>query len=400
MCIGCGVCSYICSAHAVTLQDIIDEGIRPFVQKDKCRKCSECVNSCPGYIAYPLPPPSASIQQLKHSWGHVLRLYEGHATDADLRFNGSSGGVANALALYCLENLGMKKIVHTAQDPDKPWANKTVLSNNKNDIMRTSGSRYSPASPCDGLSALDNPLETGRYVFIGKPCDIQGLRNAQALRPDLGEKIGCAIGIFCAGTPSTRGTIELLKKYGITPEILEEFRYRGRGWPGNAAYRLKGEKSLTDIASYQDAWGFVQKYRPFRCYLCPDGTSEYADISCGDPWERKALSSEPGISLVLVRTEMGDKIIKGAIQLGYVHLSPVEPEVLQKSQINLFYKRTEIWGRLAGLAILGIPKPRLKGFSLFSLWVTKATLSIKLKSFLGSIRRALKRKYYYRNMYQ
>ena len=57
--------------------------------------------------------------------------------------------------------------------------------------------------------------------------------------------------------------------------------------------------------SYMESWGFLQRYRPYRCYLCPDGTGELADLSCGDPWYREILEDEPGHSLVVVRTERG-----------------------------------------------------------------------------------------------
>jgi len=230
-------------------------------------------------------------------------------------------------------------------------------------------------------------------VFVGKPCDVEGLRKTQAIRPQLDDNVGVAIGIFCAGTPSTKGTIDLLSKYGIDHKEVEELRYRGRGWPGTFSVRLKGSHEWKELASYQEAWGFLQKYRPFRCYLCPDGTSEFADISCGDPWYRKIEDGELGTSLVLVRTEKGRKIVRGAIQAGYVRLEPVKPELLDLSQRELQLKRGAIWGRVTTMTALGIPAPHFSGFSLFRNWL-KIPLGHKARSLVGTTRRILRRKYY------
>lgn len=69
-----------------------------------------------------------------------------------------------------------------------------------------------------------------------------------------------------------------------------------------------------------ESWGFLQKYRPYRCHLCPDGTGEFADISCGDPWYREIKEHETGYSLALARTQRGREILHAAIDAGYAVL--------------------------------------------------------------------------------
>jgi coenzyme F420 hydrogenase subunit beta len=142
-----------------------------------------------------------------------------------------------------------------------------------------------------------------------------------------------------------------------------------------------------------DAWGFVQKYRPYRCYLCPDGTSEFADISCGDPWYREIREGEHGYSLVLVRTERGRRILQCAMKDGYVTLERADPRILEVSQKNLLTKRGAIWGRLVAMKAFGIPTPRLHGFYLFDNWL-KVSLQEKIRSIAGTVRRIITRKYY------
>lgn len=394
LCLGCGACEYVCPEKKIELIDFTDQGIRPVISNGDCSGCSDCVTVCPGVgIAHdPLMAATEGlISMLTEGWGPVLEIWEGHATDKAIRFEGSSGGLATALALYCIETERMEGAVHVGNDDEEQFKNKSTFSRTKGELLAATGSRYSPASPCDHFKAIEDA--DGACVFIGKPCDIEGLRKTQAIRPELKKNIGVAIGIFCAGTPSTQGTIDLLGKHGINYEDVEEIRYRGRGWPGSFSVRLKNEPQWRELATYEEAWGFLQAYRPYRCHVCPDSTAEFADISCGDPWYRSIGGDEPGKSLVLVRTKKGRDLVKGAIQAGYVELAPVKPEVLELSQKELLRKRGAIWGRVMTMKTLGIPAPDFEGFSLYRNWL-KLPGGQKLRSILGTVKRIFTRNYF------
>jgi len=395
LCLGCGACEYACPEKKIKLIDFIDQGIRPVVlPTGDCSGCSDCVTVCPGVGVSHDPMMKTAegvINMLTEGWGPVLEIWEGHATDKVIRFNGSSGGLASALALYCVENEGMRGVVHVGNDSEEQYKNKSTFSRTRDDILATTGSRYSPASPCDLFQAIEDA--EGACVFIGKPCDLEGLRKTQSIRPGLSKNIGVAIGIFCAGTPSTQGTVDLLAKYGISHEDVEELRYRGRGWPGSFSVRLKSDSEWLELATYEEAWDFLQAYRPYRCHVCPDGTSEFADISCGDPWYRSIDADEPGKSLVLVRSEKGREIVKGAIKAGYIQLTPVKPEILERSQKELLRKRGAIWGRVTTMKTLGIPAPHFQGFSLLRNWL-KLSGGQKIRSILGTAKRIITRNYF------
>ena len=328
---------------------------------------------------------------LEKGWGPMLEVWEGFAVDPNTRILGSSGGLATALATYCLEREEADQVVHTAGDEEKPWKNRTVVSRTREELLSRTGSRYAPASPCEGLKEIE--IYPGKSVFIGKPCDVQGLRKAQEARSVLKGKTALAIGIFCAGTPSTRGTLDLLKRHGIDPEQVRDLRYRGRGWPGMFGVSLNGKGGPDLEIPYIESWGFLQKYRPYRCYLCPDGTSEFADISCGDPWYKKVELGEPGLSLIIVRTERGREIIQKAADANYIKINRVSPEVIGQSQKNLLEKRSAIWGRLLAMKLFGVPTPKYEGFYLYANWRMLAGKE-KVRSVLGTAKRIVQRKYY------
>jgi len=393
LCIGCGACAYMCLEKNVSLINVVHEGIRPRAQESHCKRCGECLKVCPGIDhSQDFDPQATSlISGLATRWGPVLEVWEGHAVAPEIRKKGSSGGLASALSLYCIEEAGMQGVLHASPHETQPIENATAFSTNRSQILTRAGSRYSPASPCDGLGqieAADRPC-----VFIGKPCDGAALKKAREMHSGLDRKVGVAIGIFCAGTPASQGTIDLFKKLGVNPDSVAEVRYRGHGWPGKFAVRPVGGDTFCEMATYTDAWGFLQKYRPYRCYLCPDGTNESADISCGDPWYRNPEEGEAGSSLVLTRTEKGKTILRGAIEAGYVVLEKRDPQILEKSQQNLSAKRNAIWGRLLVMKSFGIPTPRLRGFHLFESW-RRLSKKEKARSILGTARRVIQRGYY------
>jgi len=392
LCIGCGVCAYICPEN-ITLVNVLNEGIRPKLAQSPCGECDACLKVCPGInvVHSTVRDRDHVIPSLMKSWGPVLEVWEGYAADPEVRYSGSSGGLASAIALYCIEKGEMHGLLHIGPDEKTPLKNKTVLSVSRAEIVARTGSRYAPASPCDGLSmvaAAPDPC-----VFIGKPCDVTAVTLARTLRSELAENMGVTIGIFCAGTPSSQGTLDLLEKQGIDPGTVEEVRYRGKGWPGKFSVKIKGEEAPREVMTYMDSWGFLQKYRPYRCHLCPDPTSEFADIACGDPWYRSIEEGEPGQSMALVRTERGREILKGAIEAGYVILKKADPSILERSQRDVLQKRGAVWGRILAMKIFGIPTPKLQGFSLFENWL-RLSFKHKMKSTFGTARRILLRGYY------
>ena len=392
LCIGCGACAYACPDEKIKLVDIDNDGIRPIVDPGGCDGCDLCIKVCPGIkTIQPVANSTDVIQQLKKRWGNIIELWEGYAADPEIRFRGSSGGLCTALSIFCIEKGKAGVTLHIGSNPERPWQNKTFRSTLREELVGRTGSRYSPASPCDGLKLIKEAEDPS--VFVGKPCDVAGLRIAQGINPELDNKTSLAIGFFCAGTPSTRGTLDLLRKHHINPDEISELRYRGMGWPGNTAAWRKNDKEPFVQVSYKDSWGFVQKYRPFRCYLCPDLTAEFADISVGDPWYREVGENEPGQSLILIRTEKGRKIFREAMESGYVKAVRAEPDILYKSQKNLLGKRQAIWGRILAMKILGIPYPRLEGFHLFENWLD-LPLKEKVKSVLGTARRIVQRNYF------
>jgi coenzyme F420 hydrogenase subunit beta len=389
LCAGCGACAAVCANQAIELVDIFDRGIRPVVDSEKCRKCGSCVEVCPGIGISHQPFNDRSAPELLCEWGPVLEVWEGYAADPQVRYNGSSGGVATALALFCLEKQGACGVLHIGTRNGAPLKNVAVFSKSKAELLERTGSRYCPAAPCEKLQWIQEYKSPS--VFIGKPCDVVALRKSQAVNPLLNEKIGLAISIFCAGTPATKGTYKILSSLGVEPEQTEEIRYRGCGWPGATTVKIKGENSRMRKMSYEESWGTIlSHFSQHRCRICPDSTGEFADISCGDPWYRELKEDELGWSLIVVRTERGKEILRKAMKAGYIELERVGPDTIPRSQKALLARRRHLWGRLLMMRMMGVPIPRYTGFFLLRSWF-RLSFTDKLRSLAGTLKRIVLR---------
>jgi len=384
LCSGCGACAAACPDKNIAMADVTNRGLRPFLKSDQCRFCGTCVQVCPG-------AGLTGRETGAGEWGPVLDVWEGYASDEQLRYKGSSGGAATALAQYCLDHEDVEGVLQTQADPADPLRNRAVLSRTRHDLLSGTGSRYSPAAPCE---KFDWMLKAPKpCVFVGKPCDVAALEKFRCVYPQIGDKTAVSISIFCAGTPSTQGTLEVLQRMGMEAGQVTSFRYRGNGWPGKAIAQSAAQEQTGEL-TYLESWGkILSRHVAFRCRFCPDASGEFADISCGDPWYRTIDPDDPGRSMVIARTERGRRLVKRAIEAGYLVVQPADQSIIPLSQKSLLNKRRNLWARLAALRLFGIPAPEYRGFALFAGW-RRLTIRQRVKSFAGTVRRIIERRWY------
>jgi coenzyme F420 hydrogenase subunit beta len=402
LCSGCGACAYM-QPDEIRMVDVPDDGLRPSIsnQGDGAKpSTTEALKVCPGIeLEHANVNRSGSVEDdLLDAWGPILAMWEGAASDEQIRFAGSSGGAASALAVYALEHLDFRLVLHVEADPQRAYVNRTVASTSRAEVLGRTGSRYAPASPCDGLSLIEEA--EGPCLFIGKPCDVAAVQKARKYRPALDRNLGLTVAFFCAGTPSTNGTLELLESLGVTDvDDLGEMRYRGNGWPGNFVAKPR-EGGGTYSCSYEQSWGDVlSNHVQWRCKLCLDHTGEFADIAVGDPWYRPIEEGEAGSSLIVARTPVGKQSVDTAIATGFLVASRVDPDLLPRSQPNLLRTRGEVWGRLLGARLCGARTPTYRGLPSFRFWMSEVRPSSKLRSVLGAMRRCVTQGIAFKSMF-
>jgi coenzyme F420 hydrogenase subunit beta len=395
LCMGCGTCA-AARPDIVRMVDTVEQGRRPLIASDASPAASQALAQvCPGRAIDSPPPVTGGRADYTHAaWGPVLEVWEGHATDPELRFNGSSGGVVSALGLFCIEQRSYAGAVQVRARADAPLFNESVISRSRSEVLAASASRYAPASPCERLADL---RESGKpHVFIGKPCDVAGSARLAAADPVLAASVALSISIFCAGTPSVAGSRELLRRLGVdSADDVLSLRYRGRGWPGNmtVSYREAATGKIREAStSYAQGWGEVlQKHKQWRCQVCADHIGEHADLSIGDPWYRPLEDGEAGQSLVVVRTERGRRILREAMQAGVLSLEQRSLETLAASQPNLEQTRGAVFGRCIAARMTGAGAPRYRGAGLHRVWWRALSRGAKLRSIGGTLKRILRR---------
>lgn len=390
LCIGCGACVHVLGQEVAHMVDDPDSGLHPqLLRRLSPEEASSSLSVCPG-IRVQMEVSGTSRDPIV---GRERKVWVGHASDPEIRLRASSGGAITALCTYCLEESTADFVAHTGMDESEPWRNVPTISRSPAELIRHTGSRYAPSSPCELLTTIR--LSKEKAVFVGKPCDVAALRSTCRAQPDLLDRIPVVISFFCAGTPSSRSVYKLAERArdGNVTRI-SQLHFRGNGWPGHFRTRLQGGKEVNHY-TYTDSWAELQSSRGLRCRLCADGMGELADVSCGDAWHRYTGDDNPGLSIVVARTERGVQIVESAIRLGYLNLTQVDPYEVRQSQgtkSGIAHRRQASWGRLFALRILGVPAPVFVDFPLRAAW-KELPLPERVRAILGTFVRAVKKRW-------
>lgn len=389
LCSGCGACAYVAQDHGVYMTDVPSVGARPVGVKSLPIAVKDQIASvCPGSGVRTEGWGAQVPDRDQLLVGPAKMIWEGWASDPQVRWSASSGGVVTALAAYAVEVLGMSMVVHTGMDPDRPWRNRTVISEDRAGLIASAGSRYAPSSPVEALRAIERSERP--CVFIGKPCDVAAVAELRRTRPALDRNLGLVLSFFCAGTPASAGSRSLAQELGFEDTAtIKSLRYRGEGWPGEFKVTAgKREARMT----YDDSWSkLARKSRQLRCQLCPDGLGELADVTGGDAWHRRSEGGD-GISLILARTQRGRDVVEAALRDGYLEATPSDYARVVSAQ-GLVRRRRLLGARLLALRTLALPTPSYPGFRLRA-----ASAQLSLREFIGEyagmIRRAVSRNYF------
>lgn len=386
LCTGCGLCAGLADG-GFALEEAAPGYLRPPGRAELAPQAEAALAfACPGSRIAPWRAEGT----VHPSWGPITTCQTGHATDPEVRHQGSSGGILTALALMALEQGLVDGIVHVAADPDRPTRNRTVISRDRASVLDAAGSRYAPSSPLEQIGSL---LASGeRYLFIGKPCDVSALVALAEHDPRVHTTFPYRLSFFCGGIPSFAGTGRILTAMGLSGRKLASFRYRGNGWPGlTEARTLDGE---TATMRYAESWGrYLSAEVQYRCKICPDAVGGVADIAAADAWYGgesgyPQFEEQEGRSLVIGRSAAAQELLDLAVRLGKVELealAPTEIDLMQPSQAR---RKRLVGARTAAARTLFQPVPKMVGLAVGQS-ARRAQISETIHNYLGSLRRII-----------
>jgi coenzyme F420 hydrogenase subunit beta len=330
VCIGCGTCSTVCPANAIKLIFNLNVGdYEPSINETKCLNCGICLKVCPS---------NGVINVSKGIIGDFKKLYTGYSTDSNLRFSCSSGGIATAILLSALEEKVIEGAILTKMSETTPIKAEIFLATKTQDIVMAKGSKYNISPVGMGINYIKE--NNGKFAVVGLPCHLLAYKKASEVIPEIKDRVVLYIGLMCNHAPYSIATRFLFEKAKIDPEKVESIDYRGSGWPGGMTVMLNENRKLFfPLTMYWPTFFSSYFYSPLRCLLCPDATSELADVSLGDAWSLE-LEDSLGTSIIVCRTEKGEKLINRCIAKGKIQTNNIPlQKVLLSNKKSIFFKK-------------------------------------------------------------
>jgi coenzyme F420 hydrogenase subunit beta len=347
LCHGCGTCVSLCPQSAIALCRSERQGIYlPAIDRALCRECGLCFKVCPGHevLFQKLNLEIFGKESEDKLLGCYQSCYTGFATDYDIRFKSSSGGMVTGLLVYALERGLIDGALVTRMRQDRPLEPEPFVARTREEILEATRSKYCPVAANLGLQyILQNE---GKYAVVGLPCHLHGIRKSERINQKLKERIVLHLGIFCATTISFLGTELFINRLGLKKTDIVRMDYRGNGWPGSLIIELKGniKKQIEPFGKCLDST--FQAFAPWRCKLCIDHAAELADISLGDAWLPEIISQDKtGTSIIVTRNQPGEELLKNALNDKIIRVDRVKVDDVKRSQGHFVRKKFFIIGR-------------------------------------------------------
>lgn len=357
LCTGCGLCESLAGADKLKLALNAEGFLRP-KRVGPIDPATEraVLATCPGNVQHldNIETPADTI------WGPLAGVFDGYAGDEEIRFKGSSGGVATAVALHLVKSGRADAVLEISADTARPLHAITRIARDRASLVEGAGSWYGPAAP---LRRLHELLDAGKpFVVVGKPCDIAGVRNLARLDPRVDRLVVCTVSFLCAGLSSHAVAHNVIGGHGVTERDVWLFRFRGHGCPGPTHIETHDGRIFQQ--TYDDTWSHaLNQAIQFRCKICPDSTGEQADIVCADAWDNDdgyAHGEKDGRGAILARTARGLAILRDMQALGELRMQPLDVRHFERMQPHHRHRKSVLIARLAGLWLTGQPVPHYR----------------------------------------
>ena len=320
ICGRCGACTAFCSAAKWNALAIGEDGFPYYADESKCLACGIC------YLICPLTNDLGAEVRRRFKWRLPIGAYQGifsvRSTREDVREMKADGGAETSLLLYLLDNYLIQGAIVSRRTT--AVGRKPIIATSREEIL-SAASGHPNAWPTGGWppSARIWPFVEGLYTtysptlsavkaledahlscvaLVGTPCQIGTIRKMQCLGVMPAQVIGYAIGSFCMGhlafdMPSWQ---KLEDRLGVDLADVDRLDV------GEDLNILLGDGSM--LRAPLDA--VEELVRP-TCLACTEFANDYADLSIG------GLGSPDGYSTVVIRTDKGLRVYRGALNQGY-----------------------------------------------------------------------------------
>jgi coenzyme F420 hydrogenase subunit beta len=310
--------------------------------RDLCIGCGMCENICPYFKTYKgrsamlfpctleqgrcnahCPKTEVDLDGLSRFFrdkpydgsplGHFQRIVASKAGNkVKAAFQG--GGTVSVLIAYALEQHMVDGAVLTGAEGIEPVAR---LVAKPEQAAACAGSRFIAAPT---LSALNQAVGDGkrRLAVVGTPCQMTAvaqMRMNPLGREDFEDPVALTVGVFCNWALDHRQLVDYLSKRMDIDEIT------GMDIPPPPAEMLVVR---TRTGEQHFSLKEIRRLIPNTCFICPDMTSEWSDISVG------MYEGRPGWNTLFVRTRAGADLVDNAVADGWL-ITEEFPEEKEKA---------------------------------------------------------------------
>ena len=330
LCIGCGICTFICSNKALQMKWDENGFFVPYLS-NSCNCDGSCIKVCP---FNPYPEKNVETENelanlcLKETTsfhlqvGKYRNIYAGYSHE--FRLTSSSGGIAKFILSELLER-GIVNHIFSVKESRIPEIHyEYAISNDKKELLATSQTKYYPVTLATVISNL-NELE-GKVAIVGVACFIKAIRLAQTNEPNLIDKIPFLVGIICGGVKSRFFTEYLAEKTDVPKNFCFKPEFRIKDVSSTASdysfgclSKKDNQKRTIKMRAVGDMWG-TGLFKANACDFCDDVTTELADISLGDAWLKPYDKDGRGTNVVVTRSTLAEEIIIEGMKSTKIHL--------------------------------------------------------------------------------
>lgn len=322
LCTRCGTCMGVCPAGAISF--VTDDITIDF---QKCIQCGKCVVCCPGK-SFSMEEWSMELFDRHYDAYDVLGGFQSvwiaKAKEESIYRRAASGGVVTQLCVDLIDGGIATGVVAVRAQNDVPYEFEPFIAKTKEELIQASQSKY-VLIPVNRI-IKEIKKSNKKVVFVGLPCQIQGMRKAMANDIQLKNNIVVLISLFCGFNMETAATDYLILQSGIAKKDISELSYRYKQG-GETGFYVKGKEGQ-DFFVNKHGYTFMNLiYSPKRCWKCFDYSGEFADISVGDAWDCSG-----GGSRVIVRTDVGKKVWEDSMSRGTLEADSSEREAILRTQ--------------------------------------------------------------------
>jgi len=339
LCYSCGACGISCPVEAISFNVTNVGRIHPYIDYGACTKCGVCYDICPSVDV--TSQVFSDIDKFDDPFqGNVLEAFIGKSTNEKVYKNSQSGGLVTQTLIYLFENKLISYALVVRMDYGNPPMPSYFFANSIEDFFVSQKSIYTPINLLSALKEIDKL--NGDIAIVGLPCHLEGIESLLKYENKKYSKIKYKLGLICDGVLSYSVNDYFLEK--TNRENEKKIIYRNKNNPNYI------DAKVTVISTDGKEWHFEASERrllkeyvtPPRCMLCFNKMNIFGDVVYGDSWGIKTADMERGESIVIIRTKIGDSVIKGMINSKMVELRRVDfKEIYDGQEIDLRKIRTK-----------------------------------------------------------